>query len=76
VDFIDWSFSDEGIEAWTAGAKGVTYESFDINTGICKTPAGCCADGPSGIRMDSGSLAFSLPIGDNMVGSFACSNCI
>lgn len=26
-------------------------------------PAGCCADGPSGIRMDCGTIAFSLPCG-------------
>ena len=26
-------------------------------------PVGCCADGPSGIRMDCGSQAFSLPNG-------------
>lgn len=26
-------------------------------------PVGCCADGPSGVRMDNGSLAFSLPNG-------------
>lgn len=38
MEFVDWSFSDEGIEAWTAGVKGVTYESFDIKTGICKIP--------------------------------------
>lgn len=26
-------------------------------------PVGCCADGPSGIRMDCGTIAFSLPNG-------------
>ena len=26
-------------------------------------PCGCCADGPSGVRMDCGALAFSLPNG-------------
>ena len=26
-------------------------------------PVGCCADGPSGIRMDCGTKAFSLPNG-------------
>ena len=26
-------------------------------------PVGCCADGPSGIRMDCGTHAFSLPNG-------------
>lgn len=29
-------------------------------------PIGCCADGPSGIRMDDGELATALPIGTLM----------
>mgnify|MGYP001810250979 CR=1 FL=1 len=33
-------------------------------------PVGCCADGPSGIRMDSGSEAFSLPNGTALASSF------
>lgn len=43
----------------TAGAfGGITDElqAFGI-------PAACCADGPSGIRMDCGTKAFSMPIG-------------
>ncbi len=43
----------------TAGAFGGvtdTLQSFGI-------PAACCADGPSGIRMDCGTKAFSLPTG-------------
>lgn len=36
MKFIDWCFSDEGIEIFTAGVKGVTYESFDLKTGINK----------------------------------------
>lgn len=43
----------------TAGAfGGVTPRLREF--GI---PVACCADGPSGIRMDSGALAFSLPNG-------------
>lgn len=33
-------------------------------------PAGCCADGPSGIRMDTGSLATQLPIGTLLACTF------
>lgn len=43
----------------TAGAFGGTTDSLR-NFGI---PMICCADGPSGIRMDCGTKAFSLPNG-------------
>lgn len=43
----------------TAGAFGGVTERL-AGYGI---PVGCCADGPSGIRMDCGSQAFSLPNG-------------
>lgn len=33
-------------------------------------PAGCCADGPSGIRMDCGTKAFSLPNGTLLGSTF------
>lgn len=33
-------------------------------------PAGCCADGPSGIRMDCGTKAFSLPNGTLLACTF------
>ncbi len=33
-------------------------------------PCGCCSDGPSGIRMDCGTYAFSLPNGTCMACSF------
>ena len=33
-------------------------------------PAGCCADGPSGIRMDCGTHAFSLPNGTSLACTF------
>ena len=43
----------------TAGAfGGITKRLQDF--GI---PAACCADGPSGIRMDCGSIAFAMPNG-------------
>ncbi|MDF2675705.1 MAG: extracellular solute-binding protein family 1, partial [Clostridiales bacterium] len=37
MDFIDWGFTDEGIEMFNGGVKGLTYESFDFATGICKS---------------------------------------
>ncbi len=43
----------------TAGAFGGVSEQLR-NLGI---PVACCADGPSGIRMDCGTKAFSLPNG-------------
>lgn len=43
----------------TAGAFGGVTPSLR-KFGI---PVACCADGPSGIRMDSGAYAFSLPSG-------------
>ncbi len=50
----------------TASAFGGVTDSL-ARYGI---PAGCCADGPSGIRMDSGSEAFSLPNGTALACSF------
>lgn len=47
------------VTAGTAAAFGGLTESLR-NYGI---PAACCADGPSGIRMDCGTRAFSLPNG-------------
>lgn len=50
----------------TAGAfGGVTkrLEEFGI-------PVACCADGPSGIRMDCGSIAFAMPNGTCLACSF------
>ena len=43
----------------TAGAFGGVTENLQ-NYGI---PVACCADGPSGIRMDCGSIAFAMPNG-------------
>lgn len=50
----------------TAGAFGGVTKSL-WSYGI---PVACCADGPSGIRMDCGTLAFSLPSGTCMAASF------
>ena len=33
-------------------------------------PAGCCSDGPSGMRMDCGTKAFSIPIGTLVASTF------
>ena len=57
-------FSGEGmcspkVTPGTAAAVGGVTESMKA-LGI---PVGCCADGPSGIRMDCGTKAFSLPNG-------------
>lgn len=50
----------------TAGAfGGVTQRLLDF--GI---PTGCCADGPSGIRMDCGTHAFSMPSGTLLASTF------
>ena len=43
----------------TAAAFGGVTDSL-LKFGI---PLGCCSDGPSGIRMDSGAKAFSMPSG-------------
>ncbi|MDO4307047.1 MAG: glycoside hydrolase family 3 C-terminal domain-containing protein [Eubacteriales bacterium] len=50
----------------TAAAFGGVSESLK-KLGI---PCGCCADGPSGIRMDCGTYAFSLPNGTCLACSF------
>ena len=50
----------------TAAAFGGVSESLK-GYGI---PCGCCADGPSGIRMDCGTHAFSLPNGTCLACSF------
>lgn len=47
------------VTAGTAAAFGGVTDTLQA-LGI---PAGCCADGPSGIRMDCGTKAFSLPNG-------------
>ncbi|MBE5801027.1 MAG: beta-glucosidase [Clostridiales bacterium] len=44
----------------TAGAFGGVTDRLQQHFGI---PATCCADGPSGIRMDCGNKAFAMPNG-------------
>ncbi len=50
----------------TAGAFGGVTDRL-LGFGI---PTGCCADGPSGIRMDSGAYGFSMPNGTCLACSF------
>ncbi len=50
----------------TAGAFGGVTERLKA-FGI---PVACCADGPSGIRMDCGSIAFAMPNGACLASSF------
>lgn len=50
----------------TAGSFGGVTESLALR----KIPIACCADGPSGIRMDSGQMAFSLPNGTAIASTF------
>ena len=50
----------------TAAAFGGVSESL-VDFGI---PAACAADGPSGIRMDCGTTAFSLPNGTSLASTF------
>lgn len=50
-----------------------TASAFGGVTGSLKAfgiPIGCCADGPSGIRMDSGARAFCLPCGTMLACTF------
>jgi beta-glucosidase len=58
--------SSPKVTAGTASAFGGVTESLQ-KFGI---PVGCCADGPSGIRMDCGTLAFSLPNGTAVASTF------
>ena len=50
----------------TASAFGGVSENLK-NFGI---PCGCCSDGPSGMRLDSGMKAFSLPNGTLLASTF------
>lgn len=58
--------SSPKVTSGTASAfGGVTQKLLDR-----KIPVMCCADGPSGIRMDSGQLATSLPNGTMLACTF------
>lgn len=54
------------VTAGTASAFGGVSDSL-IAMGI---PAGCCDDGPSGMRLDCGTKAFSLPNGTMIASTF------
>ncbi len=54
------------VTAGTAAAFGGVCESLKAK----KVPCGCCADGPSGIRLESGSQAMSLPNGTLLASTF------
>lgn len=54
------------VTSGTAGCiGGVTDKLLDY-----KLPIACCSDGPSGIRMDSGTVAFSMPNGTLIASTF------
>lgn len=50
----------------TAAAFGGVTDAL-LHYGI---PVGCCADGPSGIRMDCGTIAFAMPNGTCLAATF------
>lgn len=50
----------------TAAAFGGVTDSL-LEYGI---PLACCADGPSGIRLDSGSMAYAIPNGTALASTF------
>lgn len=54
------------VTAGTASAFGGVSENLN-GFGV---PAGCCSDGPSGMRLDCGTKAFSLPNGTMIASSF------
>ncbi|MDE6671939.1 MAG: glycoside hydrolase family 3 C-terminal domain-containing protein [Ruminococcus sp.] len=56
------------VTAGTASAFGGISENLE-KFGI---PAGCCSDGPSGMRLDCGTKAFSLPNGTMIASTFNC----
>ncbi|MBR1744129.1 MAG: fibronectin type III-like domain-contianing protein, partial [Lachnospiraceae bacterium] len=56
------------VTAGTAAAFGGVTDSLS-EKGI---PAACCADGPSGMRLDCGTRAFSLPNGTLLASTFNC----
>lgn len=54
------------VTAGTAAAFGGVTDAL-VEYGI---PAACCSDGPSGMRLDSGAKAFSLPNGTMLAATF------
>lgn len=69
-DFIKLSrgigMSPAGVTAGVAGAFGGAAKVF-ADSGM---PLVACSDGPSGIRMDDGSMAFQVAIGTALASSF------
>ncbi|MDD6615236.1 MAG: glycoside hydrolase family 3 C-terminal domain-containing protein [Lachnospiraceae bacterium] len=61
---LEWMSKGEGMcsPKVTAGT-GAAYGGITPSLQSYKIPAGCCSDGPSGIRMDCGTSAFGLPNG-------------
>ncbi|MFI3169443.1 MAG: glycoside hydrolase family 3 C-terminal domain-containing protein [Faecalibacterium sp.] len=56
----------------TAGAIGGVSDKLKIDR---KMPIVCCADGPSGIRMDCGTMAMSVPNGTSLASTFDLALC-
>lgn len=68
---LSWMVKGEGMSSpkvtpGTGGAYGGLTDRL-LELGI---PATCCSDGPSGIRMDCGTYAFSLPNGTCLASTF------
>ncbi len=55
------------VTAGTASAFGGVTDQLQQTYGI---PAACCSDGPSGMRLDCGTKAFSLPNGTMLAATF------
>lgn len=78
-EFVD-QFTDEDLAAIVRGegmgSPKVTAGTAAAFGGVTKSletlgiPCGCCTDGPSGLRLDSGVQAFSLPGGTCLASSF------
>ena len=58
--------SSPRVTAGTASAFGGVTEALEAY----KIPAACCSDGPSGMRLDCGTKAFSLPNGTMLASTF------
>ncbi len=56
------------VTAGTASAFGGVTDAL-VAKGL---PAACCSDGPSGMRLDCGTKAFSLPNGTLLASTFNC----
>ncbi len=55
------------VTSGTASAFGGVTKNLNK---VRKIPIACCADGPSGIRMDSGTMAMSIPNGTALASTF------